>query len=453
MKPPSPVFAIQVTSKRLTPKENVEPERKGIPDTAIEEHVKELFENDQYTEIHLADNSYSPEACKLLAPALRKQKRLHTIILHDIFGGRDNKEIPPALTYLLDALLEVHTLQTINLSGNATGAQAKTPLLKFLRSHVPLRNLILNNNGIDPETSKEVAGALLELHGNKIKARADPEIKYEIPELETIECGNNRLESGSMSAWAATFKVIGKGLRVLKMRQVSINQKGVNTLFCSGLRYAPNLEVLDLTDNTFEDLGSRGFAKTLPQLVSLRELGASDCVIRHHVTHVSRSLGAGKNAKLETIRLGGNEIRPKALARFVESVKSGLPALKKVYLDDNEFPEDDESLLALQELLEERRDQSGADGEDEDAWGVSVEDLIEPDSDEESEEEVEEEEEEEEGVEEAEEEEELVKKAEELKLTNEVEGGAGKAAGEEKVAKKEEKELEDLSEKLKSTTI
>jgi Ran GTPase-activating protein 1 len=111
-----------------------------------------------------------------------------------------------------------------------------------------------------------------------------------------------------------------------------------------------------------------------------------------------------------------------------------LPALKKVELNGNKFSEEDEGVVALQELLEERKENFGGDVVAEDEWGLdSLSDLEELDSDEE------EEEEEEEG---------------------DVDEIAEKLIQEEEEAQEEpvvqlgkDKEVDELAEKLKKTEI
>ncbi|KAI5277527.1 hypothetical protein KEM54_004992, partial [Ascosphaera aggregata] len=95
----------------------------------IEAYIKPLVESsDVYTEIQLGGNTYGVPACEFLATALRKQTRLSVAKLDDMFTTRLVTEIPIALKALLTALLEVKTLQTIDLSDNAFGLNTQAPL-------------------------------------------------------------------------------------------------------------------------------------------------------------------------------------------------------------------------------------------------------------------------------------------------------------------------------------
>jgi Ran GTPase-activating protein 1 len=92
----------------------------------------------------------------------------------------------------------------INLNDNAFGLNTQAPLVAFLSSHVPLQHLILNNNGLGPHAGILIADALTALHAKKVEARKAGE---EVPDLETVICGRNRLENGSMTAWAKAYSL------------------------------------------------------------------------------------------------------------------------------------------------------------------------------------------------------------------------------------------------------
>ncbi|EDN04041.1 ran GTPase activating protein [Histoplasma capsulatum] len=407
----------------------IDAELKKVDDDRLEDlekYIEPLINTDDvFTEVHLGGNSYSPDACRKLGLLLRKQKKLETIRLDDLFTGRLLSEIPTALYSLLRPLLDVHTLQTVDLSDNAFGVNTKDPLVEFLRAHLPLRHLILNNNGLGPEA-----------------ARSNPEIKYEIPALETIVCGRNRLEAGSMEAWARAIKANGKGLRTIRMKQNGIYSKGVVKLLNTGICHAPELEVFDLEDNTYGKEGSVALAAVLSGLPSLRELGVDDCALTAKGwLRVAKVLSAGGNTKLEILKLKGNEINGKGVGALVHVAKTSLPAIKKVFLNANAFDEDNENIMRLQELLKRRKARFGKNDE-EDAWGLDELDELEG---EEEEEEEEEEEWEWESVA-TDTEIDIQAKAEHIPTEADV-------AENQSVVQNVDKTVDELGEKLKSTTI
>lgn len=424
MAPSSTIFSIQDQGLRFDSAADLEP------------HLKPLLESsDVITEIRLGGNTYGVPACELLGKALRTQKKLHTANLADIFTSRLLAEIPQALSFLLNALLEVHTLQTIDLSDNAFGLNTQAPLVEFLQAHVPLRHLLLNNNGLGPRAGTLIADALTELCARKVKARANQELGYEVPHLETIVCGRNRLESGSMAAWARAIKDNGKGLRTVRMVQNGIRQDGITILLDHGLRHAPELEILDMQDNTFTVSGARMLADAVTGWTSLRELCLGDCYLKGRGwINVGNAVAKGNNKKIEVLKLSYNDINAAGLKILLHAAQNALPELRRVELNGNKFDEKDQSIMDLRELLDERKEKKAKDDDDEDAWGLDELDELEEESEEEEEEE------------EESEAEEVEKKAE--KIVKEAE-----QAENEKVAQDVDKAVDELGEMLKGTSI
>ena len=292
----------------------------------------------------------------------------------------------------------------------------------------------MNNNGLGPHAGILIADALSELHAKKEAARKDGQ---QVPDLETVICGRNRLENGSMTAWAKTFSLHNK-VKEIKMVQNGIRQEGISHLLAEGLSHASQLRVLDLQDNTFTIRAAKVLAKVAPTWLEIQELGIGDSLLgAKGGVLLGQSLSKGNNKKLEILRLQYNEITAPGLKALLEAAKEGLPLLKKIEINGNKFSEDDESILGFQELLEERKEKLGGDVVIEDDWGVdSLSDLEEEDSEEEEEEEEEGEEEEEEPEKLAEK---LIKEAEE--------------AQEEPVIQEQDKEVDALAEKLAKTEI
>ncbi|KAK2041286.1 ran GTPase activating protein 1 [Colletotrichum somersetense] len=409
-------------------------EGKGLKlDTAadLEPHIAELISTD-VEEVKFLGNTLGVGACKRLGEVLATKNNLQSADLSDIFTGRLLSEIPEALTSLLTSILNLPKLTTINLNDNAFGINTQAPVVAFLAAHVPLQHLYLNNNGLGPHAGILVANALSELHAKKEAARKEGK---EVPHLETVICGRNRLENGSMQAWAKAFSLHNK-IKEIKMVQNGIRQEGISHLISEGLNHATELRILDLQDNTFTASGAKAVASVLPTWTHLQELGLNDAFLTAKGTAlVAKALSKGKQDKLEILRLAFNDITPKALAGVASAVSSFLPALKKVELNGNKFEEEDPSVIAIREKLEDRKEKIGGDIVDEDAWGLdSLSDLEGEDSDEEEEEESEEEE-----LEPAERADILDKEAQE--------------AQEEPTVQLKDKEVDDLAKKLSKTEI
>lgn len=355
----------------------------------IDKHIQTLWDETDYTEIRFGGNTLGVEACRHLAVALKKQESLEVAYFDDIFTGRLLAEIPPALTALLNALLELPTVHTVNLNDNAFGLNTSSPLVDFLSRHVPLRHLILNNNGLGPKCGTQVADALWDLASRKEEDRQQGK---EVMPLESVVCGRNRLENGSMGAWARAYKAHAAGLKSVKMTQNGIRMEGVSHLLSEGLSHATGLEVLDLQDNTFTLAGSIALANNLPKWASLYELGVGDCLLSTRGgVKVAQALEKNENQKLQILRLQYNEMKVQALESFARAAKNALPSLRRIELNGNIFSEDDSNISDLREILDSRQETHGTDDDPEGTWGIDELDELESEEEDESEEEEEEE--------------------------------------------------------------
>jgi Ran GTPase-activating protein 1 len=295
------------------------------------------------------------------------------------------------LASLVDALLTLPNLHTVNLNDNAFGLNTQAPLVSFLSKHVPLKHLILNNNGLGPRAGVLVADALSELAARKKEARAAGK---EAPDLETIICGRNRLENGSMAAWAKVYS-LHTGVREVQMVQNGIRPEGIAVLLREGLKHCSEIRILDLQDNTFTLPGSQALIEVLPGWKHVQELGIGECLvsIRGGVL-LGEFLAKGSNQTIETLRLQYNEIDALGLKGLAEATKNALPALRRIELNGNKFSEDDSSVETIRELLDARKEKAEGDAVN-DEWGIdSLSDLEEESEDEEGESDEEEESEE-----------------------------------------------------------
>lgn len=345
----------------------------------IDPHLAPLHDPSASTSLHslsLQGNTIGPEAAATLAPLLASLTSLADANLADIFTARLLSEIPPALSSLLVALAKCPALTHINLNDNAFGLKTVQPLVDYIPAAIPLRVFLLNNNGLGPNAGAQVANALRDLAA-----------KQGTDGLQTIVCGRNRLENGSMIAWAGAVKAHAGSLKNLKMIQNGIRSEGIQVLLRDGLAHATKLQLLDLQDNTFTKTGAQALADIVPGLTELTELGVGDCLLSNRgMVLLAQGLTKGGNKQLEVLKLGYNEIGAEGVAALVQAVEKGaLPKLRRVELNGNVFSDDDESVDRLRGLLEDRKEQAGVEG-DSDDWGLDeLDDLEEPDEDDEDE--------------------------------------------------------------------
>jgi Ran GTPase-activating protein 1 len=356
---------------------------------------------------------------------------MQTANFADIFTGRLLDEIPEALSNLLTSILNLPNLTTIDLSDNAFGINTHAPLVAFLEAHVPLQHLYLNNNGLGPHCGIFVADSLTRLHAKKEEARKAGKT---VPDLETVICGRNRLENGSMTAWARAFSLHNK-VKLVRMVQNGIRPEGISHLLTSGLNRASGLQVLSLQDNTFTMPGAKALATAVPGWTDLHELDVADCVLTGKGAGVllAEALAKGENKKLEVLRLQYNDITATGLRKLTNAAETGLPQLKKLELNGNKFSEEDPSVLQLKDMFHSRKEKLAGDVILEDDWGLDeLDELDDEDDDEEASEEEEE-------VEPEELAEKLIKEAEE--------------AQEEPTVQLKDEVVEELAKKLAKTEI
>ncbi|KAJ8612484.1 hypothetical protein MRB53_037413 [Persea americana] len=360
-------------------------------DTAadIDQHISLLLTSPSTIKtIDLSGNTIGVPAALALAPHLSACTSLESANLADIFTSRLLSEIPQALDALLTALLECKRLTTLNLSDNAFGLNTQAPLTAFLPKALPLRHLILNNNGLGPQAGTLIANALRTLSEAKAAAGAPP--------LETVICGRNRLEDGSMPAWAAMLGATTE-LTTIRMAQNGIRPKGIELLLQKGIRgHCAKLEVLDLQDNTFDAKRPATLADVLKGVPTLKELNVGDCLVgKRGAQALCEMLAAGGCKELEVLKVQYNVVDAKAVESLVKGVKSGaLPKLRRCELNGNKLVDDPNGAVeALREVLEER--QGDAEGEGE--YGLDDLSDLEEDSDEDEDEDDENEEAEDEG--------------------------------------------------------
>ena len=177
-------------------------------------------------------------------------------------------------------------------------------MVDSLAKQVPLKHLVLNNNGLGPRAGVLIANALTALAARKEEARKEGR---DVPALETVVCGRNRLESGSRAAWAKAFRA-HRGVYVVKIVQNGMRQEGISVLLREGLKECPALQVLDLQDNIFTLVGAKALTEVVAGWRELTELGVGDCLLGGKRTVLlAEALGKGADLALQVLRLHYNE--------------------------------------------------------------------------------------------------------------------------------------------------
>ena len=288
----------------------------------------------------------------------------------DIFTGRLISEIPQALSAICDALKDKTSLVEINLSDNAFGGRSVDPMVPFLTHNRSFQILRLNNNGLGPAGGQVIANALL-ASAKLSKAEGKKS------NLKTVICGRNRLENGSASEWAEAFAEHGTLVEV-RMVQNGIRMDGITSL-AKGLAKCPDVEYIDLQDNTFtvdgELTGVEAWAEALASWPKLHTLNLSDCVLsaEGEVPEIINALSLGSNPNLHTLQLQNNNLETRTFAMLAGAVSKGLQNLKTLELQWNDVEEDDENLENIALSLKQRGGKLFASDEEEEEEEIEEE--------------------------------------------------------------------------------
>ena len=279
-------------------------------------------------------------------------------------------EIPQALSAICDALKDKTSLVEINLSDNAFGGRSVDPMVPFLTHNRSFQILRLNNNGLGPAGGQVIANALL-ASAKLSKAEGKKS------NLKTVICGRNRLENGSASEWAEAFAEHGTLVEV-RMVQNGIRMDGITSI-AKGLAKCPDIEYIDLQDNTFtvdgELTGVEAWAEALASWPKLHTLNLSDCVLsaEGEVPEIINALSLGSNPNLHTLQLQNNNLETRTFAVLAGAVSEGLQNLKTLELQWNDVEEDDENLENIALSLKQRGGKLFASDEEEEEEEIEEE--------------------------------------------------------------------------------
>jgi Ran GTPase-activating protein 1 len=285
-------------------------------------------------------------------------------------------EIPVALAAICDALKDKKSLVELNLSDNAFGGRSADPIVPFLTNNRSFQVLKLNNNGLGITGGTIIANALLE-SARLSKAEGKPS------NLRKVVCGRNRLENGSAPLWAEAFAAHGNLLEV-EMFQNGIRMEGIESL-AKGLSKCPQLQVLNLQDNTATESGTRAVALSLPSWPNLRILNLSDCLLGPKGgISLATALSKGNNKRVEVLKLQYAEMDHRAIDILAQAISDHLPSLHALELNGNRADPEDECIKNIRDALEGHGHEGAldelddmedpADADDDEQEGVATDD-------------------------------------------------------------------------------
>jgi Ran GTPase-activating protein 1 len=127
--------------------------------------------------------------------------------------------------------------------------------------------------------------------------------------------------------------------------------EGIHAL-AEGLRSCPNLESLDVQDNTCTESGTRSIAASIPSWPNLKSLNLSDCLLSPKGgISLATALEQGKNKKLETLKLQYGEMDARAIHILAKAIQEHLPLLTTLELNGNRADPEDECIERIKDAL------------------------------------------------------------------------------------------------------
>ena len=201
--------------------------------------------------------------------------------------------------------------------------------------------------------------------------------------LEKIVIGRNRMESEGCGYVSSQFAKM-KQLKEIRLPQNSIRPKGIAQLMtdCAVL---VDLQVLDVQDNTFTKIGSKGLVAALPAWTALRILNIGECLLGNDGSGLVIKALTGSFDLLEELYLSYNEIN--SSVELIPAMLQGKGKLSKLELNGNCFDAEADIVAdivavltsngypdALDELDDMEEPSSDEEGESSDASKVENED-------------------------------------------------------------------------------
>ncbi|XP_067016921.1 protein NLRC3-like [Acropora muricata] len=301
-------------------------------------------------ELHLCEQTLSPEDINLLTEVLTVNKSLYSL---DLSNGHIGDEGANSLAQALrvntslfslkmpfiqsigaegaDSLaqaLEVNTsLSCLNLNSDSIRAEGANSLAQALRVNASLSSLDLNFNSIGDEGANSLAHALsvnttlssLDLSYNCIYAKGANSLAQALSKnasLSSLNLSGNSIGNEGANSLAQALRV-NTSLSSLEMRLNNIGDEGVISL-AQALMVNTSLSSLDLLRNCIHDEGANSLAQALRVNTSLSSLNLSYSSIGDEGAN-SLAQALRVNTSLSSLDLRYNPIGKKGVNSLIQA--------------------------------------------------------------------------------------------------------------------------------------
>jgi Ran GTPase-activating protein (RanGAP) involved in mRNA processing and transport len=339
--------------------------------TCIRECQYNYYSNTLKIKIILTNQSYSPEAAKVIADFIASTElfdpclasRVVSLDMSDVIAGQKKEDGLAVLQTLAQAFATSSSLQHLDLSENAMGPLGISCCEAFFMESRILKSLSLCNNGLSLEAMCQVAAWLVE--------------RRLAPNLEKLHFFNNMSGDDGCEAFQHILNHSTpsslSSLRYASTRASFLGSKMIMTGLLDFVRrvrdgHVASMTFLDLTDNKLKGENAHLLAQALHAMPHLQYINLSECDMKNQglhaiscalidhkcITHLDLSGNKitedGVSAdspfiqllmniapNLRVLNIQSNRLTSKGVVTIVRALSRGPCVLNELALGDNEF--------------------------------------------------------------------------------------------------------------------
>ena len=289
--------------------------------------------------LDLCNNNIPEEVADELAAAIRANRSLQKLFLHDNHLGSST-------VMVVDALKKVSTLRELTLNNNENRSEELAPAIAYvLINNESMEILGLSNNGLNDDSVIKIAKSLCKctklkwifLENNNITEKSTEALSSVISnsnELEGLNLGYNKLKLGAIKV--ATAIKNNSSLKVLDLCNNNIPEEAADEL-AAAIRANRSLQKLFLHGN---HLGSSTVivVDALKKISTLRELTLSNNENRSEELAPAIAYVLINNESMEKLGLSNNGLNDDSVIKIAKSLCKHTK-LKSIHLQSSDITE------------------------------------------------------------------------------------------------------------------
>ena len=272
--------------------------------------------------IIFSTKSFDVDSAKIASTYIEKMVNLKIADLSDFIAGRETSIGLEVLNIISTALSKTKLVE-LDVSENALGPRGIEACKPLLASKETLARISFCNDGLSAEACESIRDLLL-FRGENMPTS-----------LTHLRFHNNMSGSGGAIAIADVVKN-SPSLQLFELSSTRCGRDGGETL-CSAFEFCPNIESINVGDNTFGIESGKILAQVLKNKTKLKYLKVSDIGLEDEgMSALLLSLGTEKCTNLIELDISCNDLTYEGLLSLGLVFRNNLQ-LEKLILDDNEI--------------------------------------------------------------------------------------------------------------------